>query len=89
MIVRYNVMSYLIGEGFKNTLKNKKSTVAALTIMCMAMFMFGLFFILGENINYMMDQISQEQGMQVFIDLNATEDEITEIGAKIRAIDRS
>ena len=87
MTVKYNVMSYLIGEGFKNTLKNKKSTVAALTIMCMAMFMFGLFFILGENINYMMDQISQEQGMQVFIDLNATEEEITDIGAKIRAID--
>lgn len=41
MTVRYNVMGYLIGEGFRNVLKNKKSTGAALIIMCMAMLMFG------------------------------------------------
>lgn len=85
--MRYNVMSYLVGEGFRNTLKNKKSTGAALVIMCMAMFMFGLFFVLGENVNYIMAQIEAEQGMQVFIERGTTETEIEEIRTKIRQID--
>ena len=87
MTVRYNVFSYLIGEGFKNTLKNKKSTGAALTIMCMAMLMFGLFFILGENINYIMAQVETTQGMQVFLKTDATETESKEVGIKIREIE--
>ena len=85
--VRYNVMSYLVGEGFRNTLKNKKSTGAALIIMCMAMLMFGLFFILGENVNYIMNQVESGQGMQVFLKIGTTDTEISEIQSKIRAID--
>lgn len=82
--MRYNVLSYLIGEGFRNTLKNKKSTGAALIIMCMAMLMFGLFFILGENVNYVMDQVKSGQGMQVFLkigvsDTNSIKNKISEI----------
>lgn len=87
MTVRYNIFSYLVGEGFRNVLKNKKSTSAALTIMCMAMFMFGIFFVLGENINYVMSQVEDEQGMRVFLDLGVTDTEITEIESKIRGID--
>lgn len=79
-------MSYLVGEGFRNVLKNKKSTSAALTIMCMAMFMFGIFFILGENINYVMTQVESEQGMQVFMKDDATEEDIKKAEREIRAI---
>lgn len=87
MTVRYNIMSYLIGEGFKNVLKNKKSTGAALTIMCMAMLMFGLFFILGENVNYIMKQVEAEQGMQVFLDMGTTDEEEKEVETKLRGIE--
>lgn len=85
--MKYSIFSYLIGEGFKNVLKNKKSTSAALTIMCMAMFMFGIFFVLGENINYVMTQIQSEQGFKVFLEKDVTDVEIAEIEAKIRAIE--
>ena len=87
IIVRYNIMSYLVGEGFRNVLKNKKSTGAALIIMCMAMLMFGLFFIIGENVNYVMNQVEAEQGMQVFLNIGVTESERLEIQEKIRAIE--
>ncbi len=87
MTVRYNIISYLVGEGFRNVLKNKKSTGAALIIMCMSMLMFGLFFILGENINYVMDQVEAEQGIQVYLDMGTTEEEEKEIETKIRAIE--
>lgn len=86
MTVRYNVINYLIGEGFRNVLKNKKSTGAALIIMCMAMLMFGVFFILGENVNYIMEQVESEQGMQVYLDIGTTDEEISTIESQIRAI---
>ena len=87
MTVRYNIFSYLVGEGFKNTLKNKKSTSAALTIMCMSMFMFGIFFILGQNINYVMEQVEGEQGFKVILELDATDQEVQEIESEIRQIE--
>ena len=52
MIVKYNILGYLVGEGFSNVFKNKKSTGASLMIMCATMIIFGIFLILGENINH-------------------------------------
>lgn len=85
--MKYSIMSYLVGEGFRNVLKNKKSTSAALTIMCMAMFMFGIFFVLGDNINYVMSQVQSEQGFKVFLDKDTPEGEIPRIEREIRAIE--
>lgn len=67
MIVKYNVFGYLIGEGFSNVFKNKKSTGASLMIMCATMIIFGVFLMLGENINHFVDEVKSEQGFQVFL----------------------
>lgn len=85
--MRYNVISYLIGEGFRNVLKNKKSTVISITTMCLTMLMFGTFFILGENINHIVKNIAQQQGMQVYIDMAATSEEVRQVEQEIRKID--
>ena len=61
MIVRFN---YLVGEGIKNVFKNKKSTVSSLMIMCMTMFIFGLFFVIGENINAYVKSIADAQSIR-------------------------
>lgn len=85
--MKYNIISYLIGEGLRNVFKNKKSTVASITTMCLTMLMFGAFFIIGQNINHIVDNISSQQGMQVYLDKKLTENEIKEIGDYIRKID--
>ena len=87
MTLKYNIFSYLIGEGFKNVFKNKKSTAASLMIMCATMIIFGIFFIIGENINYFVAEIESAQGIQVYINNDATDEEIKEIGDKIRSLD--
>ncbi len=84
--MRYNVLGYLIGEGFRNLFKNKKSTVASLIIMCATMFIFGIFFLIGENVQEVMRQVSEQQAMQVFIVDDATEEQITELGNKISSL---
>lgn len=85
--MKYNVIFYLIGEGFRNVLKNKKSTLACLGIMCATMVIFGIFFAVIENINYMISQVEEAQGIEVFIQNAATEEQIKELGEKINAVE--
>ncbi|MCI9177724.1 MAG: ABC transporter permease [Clostridia bacterium] len=82
--MRYSIFGYLIGEGFRNVFKNKKSTIASLIIMCATMFIFGIFFVLGENITHITETVEQQQGMEAFIYDEATEAQVTELGNKIR-----
>ncbi len=84
--MKYNILSYLVGEGFRNVLKNKKSTGASLMIMCATMIIFGVFFMIGENINHIMSELEMQQGMQVFIKDEVTNKGVTELGDKIRAL---
>lgn len=84
--MKYNVVSYLIGEGFRNIFKNKKSTISALTVMCLCMLVFGIFFIIGENINNIMNTIEDAQGMKVFFKTETSEERIQEVGEQLRNI---
>ena len=84
--MKYSVLGYLIGEGFRNVLKNKKSTIASLMIMCATMFVFGIFFLIGENVQGVMKKVEEQQAMQVFINPDATEQEIADMGNKIRSL---
>ncbi|MFU2363576.1 MAG: permease-like cell division protein FtsX [Clostridiales bacterium] len=84
--MRYSIFGYLLGEGFRNVFKNKKSTIASLVIMCATMFIFGLFFAVGQNVNHITKTIEEQQGMEVFIYDEATEEQRTELKNKIRSI---
>ena len=85
--MKYNIFGYLIGEGFGNVFKNKKSTGASLMIMCATMIIFGIFLILTENINHFVAEVESAQGIQVFIVNEATQEQIDEVGEKLRALD--
>ncbi len=82
--MKYSRFGYFIGEGFRNVFKNKKSTGASLMIMCATMIIFGIFLVLGENINHLMKELESIQGMQVFINKEATEEQIEELGEQLR-----
>ena len=84
--MKYNIITYLIGEGFKNIFKNKKSTASSLAIMCMVMLVFGAFFIIGENINYIMNNIEDAQAIQVFFKDYVTDEEAKTLGEQINKI---
>lgn len=85
--MKYNIFGYLVGEGFGNVFKNKKSTGASLMIMCATMIIFGIFLILTENINHFVAEVESAQGIQVFIKNEATQEQIEEIEEKLRALD--
>ena len=82
--MKYNV---ILTEGFRNVFKNKKSTFSCLGVMCATMLIFGLFFTIGENINSWVKNLEQEQGMQVFMDYDATEEEIRSLNEELNKIE--
>ena len=85
--MKHNVLGYLLGEGFRNVFNNKKSSGASLAIMCATMLIFGVFFIIVQNINNMVTSLEEQQGMQIFIKKEATEAQIEQIGEQIKALD--
>ena len=85
--MRFNVLNYLIGEGIRNLFKNKKSTMSSLMIMCATMLIFGLFFVIGENLNAFVENVADAQEIRVIIDNDATDSEIEEEGNEILGID--
>lgn len=85
--MKYNIFGYLIGEGFSNVFKNKKSTGASLMIMCATMIIFGIFLVLSQNINHFVSEVEAAQGMQVFIKNDATSEQVKEMGEKIRQLE--
>lgn len=87
MIVRFNVISYLIKEGISNLFKNKKSTISSLMIMCATMLVFGLFFVIGENINAFVENVAEAQEIRVNLKTDATDKEIEEVGNEILSIE--
>jgi len=84
--VKYNVIGYFLSEGFRNVFKNKKSTFSCLGVMCATMLIFGLFFTIGKNINNVVNTLEQEQGMQVFMEYEATEEEINKLNEDLNKI---
>ena len=85
--MRYNVLTYLIGEGFSNVFKNKKQAMTSIGMMCVTMLIFGVFFVIGENLNHFVDQVQAEQGIQVFMKLDATDEQITTLKQELHAIE--
>ena len=58
--MRYNAISYLISEGLKNLLKNKKMSFASLAVILFTLIIFGIFFLFGENINGGIKKIAEK-----------------------------
>lgn len=85
--MKYNILSYLIGEGIRSVFKNKKATIASLGTMCATMFVFGVFFAVGENINSFVNNLEGDQAIRVNIEKTATEEQIATLGEEIKKIE--
>ena len=84
--MRYNVLTYLIGEGISNIFKNKKQAATSFGTMCVIMIFFGICFMLVGNFNNFIKQVESVQGIQVYITKGATDDEVKTLGEQIKAL---
>ena len=85
--MNYNVIGYLLSEGFRNVFKNKKSTISCLGIMCVTMLMFGAFFAIGKNITHIVSNLEDAQAIRVNIQNDTSEEDVVKMKDQILAID--
>lgn len=76
MKVKYNILTYLIGEGFSNVFKNRKQAIISISMMCITMLIFGIFFVIAENLNHFVNEVEGEQGIQVYMKKDVTDEQI-------------
>ena len=79
-------LGYAIVEGFRNVSRNARSSFISIITMIFTMFVFGGFFAIG-NINSILIQVQQKQGMEVFIYDEVTEAQKSEFETEIKKID--
>ena len=84
--MRYNVLTYLIGEGLSNIFKNKKQAATSFGTMSVIMIFFGICFMLVGNFNNFIKQVESVQGIQVYITKGATDDDVKTLGEQIKAL---
>ncbi len=79
-------LSYLTKEGFRNIRSNKLMSLASVAVLMSCLVMIGVAFLLFVNIDKLLGDISQENVIMVFIEDDATDDEIVEMGRSIEAL---
>ncbi|MBQ8027713.1 MAG: permease-like cell division protein FtsX [Clostridia bacterium] len=79
-------LSYLTKEGFRNIRSNKLMSLASVAVLMSCLVMIGVAFLLFVNIDKMLGDISQENVIMVFIEDDATDDEIVDMGRQINAM---
>lgn len=85
--MNYNILNYLIGEGFKNVFKNKKSTFAALIIMFATMITVGLGIAGAQNITSIMNQLEKEVPITLYIKDGLKDSETKDIEDYIKSLE--
>ena len=85
--MRYNIISYLVGDGIKNIAKNKKSTVTAITIMVVTMLTVGICIVIGENVNAILGKMEEEYPLEIFLKDDITVSEKENLENEIRNIE--
>ena len=85
--MKISTIGYSAGQGIKNIGRNKMFSIASIATMSACIFMFGLFFSLIMNFNYVLRNLEENVGITVFFDEGIDQASINAIGQEIRNID--
>lgn len=85
--MKIRTFRYMFKEGLINTYKNKLMSLASITAVIASLVIFGLFFLLLENIRYNANILNEQQEMKVFCDYELEEEKIKEIEKALKQIE--
>lgn len=83
--MRFSSFTYLVGQGLHNLRANRMMTFASMGVLTVCMLLIGGAYLLGVNINAIVDYIGDQNETVVYMDLDASEDQIAAADAAIRA----
>ena len=76
-------LAYHIKDGFKNIHRNKMFSLASIATITACIFLFGVFYSIVVNFQYMIKKAETEVCVTVFFDENLSETDIKKLGDEI------
>lgn len=81
--MRISTLFYCIWQGFRNIFRNKWFTLASVATISACLFLFGLFYSILTNFQYIVKNAQQGVSVSVFFDEGTTDQRMQEIGEMI------
>ncbi len=82
--MKISSIGYSMKQGFKNIGRNRMFSIASVATISACIFLFGIFFAMLMNFEYMFQEFEKNLCVTVFFDEGTTEERIAQIGEEIR-----
>lgn len=80
---RINRFFYAVGQGFKSLIRNRTFSLASVGTIVACMFLFGIFYFVLSNFQYMIKNMEQTISITVFFEEGMIEEAIQAVGKEI------
>ena len=74
--MRFSSFTYLVGQGLHNLRANRLMTFASMGVLTVCMLLIGAAYLLGVNIDAMVEYIGDQNETVVYMDQGASDDQI-------------
>lgn len=81
--MKLNTAARHFREGFRNVVRNGWMSFASASAIAISLFILGVFLLLTLNINYLTDQLESQVEIRVYLDVNQTAQQVTQIQNEI------
>lgn len=81
---KITTLFYSIGQGLKNIKRNRMFSITSICTITACLFLFGIFFFLISNVQFMVKNIENSVAITAFFEENITDSQIAEIGLKLK-----
>lgn len=85
--MRISTMGYSMKQGVKNIGRNKMFSIASIATMAACIFLFGLFYSIVVNFNYIVEKAEEGVAITVFFDEDITDSQKQAIGEQLESAD--
>lgn len=85
--MRISTIGYSMKQGVKNIRRNKMFSIASIATMAACIFLFGLFYSMVMNFNYIVEKAEEGVAITVFFNKDTTQEQKDSIGAQLKKED--
>lgn len=82
--MRFGTLRYSVKQGIRNIARNRMFSIASIATMAACIFLFGIFFSIITNFNYIVEKAEEGVAIVVLFDEDATDKQVEKIGNKLR-----
>ena len=83
--MRIRSLAYNIKQGLKNIYRNRMFSLASIATITACLFLFGVFYAIVTNFQYMVHKAESSVCVTVFFDEGLTDQQIQDIGKNIQS----